>query len=101
MSPHGMSMKFLLAGVLALLALVHYGLWFGHNGVTDYIKMAKDIDLAREEIVLLKDRNANLRAEVNDLKKGVDASEERARNDLGLIRDGEVFFQIIESDTDN
>jgi cell division protein FtsB len=91
-----MSIKILTGCVLVLLALVNYGLWFGQNGVTDYIKMSKDIDTARAQIDELQDRNANLRAEVNDLKKGVDASEERARNDLGLIRDGEVFFQIIE-----
>ena len=49
------------------------------------------------ENVLLEKRNQRLRAEVVDLKRGTDALEERARVQLGLIREGEIFFQVVES----
>ncbi len=86
-----------LAGILAaLIVLVQYPLWLGKGGwlrVWD-VDRQQETQVARNE--RLERRNIALDAEVRDLKQGVDALEERARYELGMVKSDEVFFQIVE-----
>lgn len=89
-------MKILLAIILALTALLQYRLWEGNGGIkeikADQIRLAE----LKKQVAEKKDRNDALYAEVEDLRKGQEALEERAREELGMIREGETFFQVLE-----
>ncbi|MFZ1899760.1 MAG: cell division protein FtsB [Azonexus sp.] len=89
-------MRWLTVGLLALIALLQYPLWLGKGGwlkVWDYDRqLQQQKDVTRK----LEIRNAGLDAEVRDLKQGYDAIEERARFELGMIRQDETFVQIPE-----
>ncbi|MGH8549490.1 MAG: cell division protein FtsB [Methylococcales bacterium] len=87
----------ILGGVLVvLLALLQYKFWFGDTGVRKVRQYEQRIESLGEELKEIRSRNAALQAEVDDLKNGMAAVEERARRDLGMIRKNETFFQIIE-----
>lgn len=86
-----------LAGLLAvLIVLVQYPLWLGKGGWLRVWEVDRQLEtqVARNE--RLERRNVALDAEVRDLKQGVDALEERARYELGMVKSDEVFFQIVE-----
>src|SRR5689334_20682503 len=88
----------LIALVLAvLLVLIQYPLWLGKGGWLRVWDMEHQVEAAHIKIQELKARNAKLESEVNDLKEGSDAVEERARLELGMLKKGEVFVQILES----
>jgi len=80
---------------LVLLALLQYRLWFGKNSVPDYISLRESIARQLEANQILEQRNKLLYADTDDLKLGVEAIEERARNELGMIKANETFFRII------
>lgn len=82
-----------------LLVLVQYHLWLGKNGLGDYADLAEEVALQEEANLALKDRNERMFADIADLKQGVESVEERARNELGLIKEGETFFRIIPKQT--
>lgn len=89
-------MRWLTLVLAALILLLQYPLWLGKGGwlkVWDYDRQLTQIKDANSR---LESRNAGLDAEVRDLKQGYDAIEERARYELGMIRDGEVFVQFPE-----
>jgi len=88
-------MRIFTAILLILLILLQYRLWFGKNSVPDY--MALEGEVARQEKINqdLRQRNKLLFADTEDLKSGLEAIEERARNELGMIKEGETFFRII------
>ncbi|MBX3663922.1 MAG: cell division protein FtsB [Burkholderiales bacterium] len=91
----------LLAILLAgLLLLIQYPLWLGKGGLLRVWEMERQIAAQREANDRMRARNAALDAEVGDLKQGLEAVEERARNELGMIRRDEVFFQVLESPPD-
>ncbi|MCC5826696.1 cell division protein FtsB [Alkalimonas sp.] len=88
-------MRLLTIALLILLLLLQYRLWFGQHSVSDYLQLTQQLEqqaLANEE---LAKRNRLLLADVDDLRLGLEAIEERARNELGMIRDDEVFFRIV------
>jgi cell division protein FtsB len=85
-------------GLIALLALLQYPLWFGNGGVYALWKLKREIAAQREENAELRERNQALAADVIDLKQGLAAIEERARIELGMIKQGETFYQIVEHD---
>ncbi len=89
-------MKFLLATGIILAILLAYTLAFGKGGLLDFWNMQRDITIQQEQNERLRQRNRELAGEIVNLQKGTEAIEERARSDLGLIRPGEVFVQIIE-----
>ena len=89
-------MKFLAAGLLLLLVLLQYRLWLGEGGMREVVQLRSEITAQQEENALLRERNRTLAAEVQDLKKGTTAIEERARTDLGMIGQGETFYQVVE-----
>jgi cell division protein FtsB len=86
-----------LAGILtALIVLVQVPLWLGKGGWLRVWEVDRQLDAQRVKSEQLRARNQALDAEVRDLKQGVDALEERARYELGMIKSDEVFFQIVE-----
>ena len=86
-----------LALVLAtLLLLIQYPLWFGKGSWFRVRQVEEQIEAQREVNRRLQERNAALEAEVRDLKVGLDAIEERARSELGMIKRDEIFFQVVE-----
>ena len=87
-----------LVGVLliALIASLQYGLWFGKGSWLRVWEVDRKIAEQRRTNDGLATRNAALDAEVRDLKEGLGAIEERARHELGMIRHDEVFFQVLD-----
>jgi cell division protein FtsB len=79
-----------------LFVLLQYKLWFSDNGYRQYVDLKDKLLEISEQNVELQKRNTHILAEVNNLKRGDDAIEEHARNELGLIKQGESFYQIIE-----
>lgn len=88
-------MKWLLALLTLLLLLLQYKLWVGDGGVPSVLQLQRDVQQQQQVKQQLEERNAALDAEVDDLKKGLDAIEERARSELGMVRKDEEFYQII------
>ncbi|MGH8737439.1 MAG: cell division protein FtsB [Burkholderiales bacterium] len=87
----------LLAGVLAaLIVLIQYPLWLGKGGWLHAWEAEAKLAAQRAKNGQLELRNAALAAEVTDLKHGTDAIEERARYELGMVKQDEVFFQVVE-----
>ena len=87
-----------LVGVLlvGLIAALQYGLWFGKGSWLRVWEIDRQISEQRRINGGLGARNAALDAEVRDLKEGMGAIEERARNELGMIRHDEIFFQVLD-----
>lgn len=80
--------------LIALVVLLQYPLWLGKGGWLRVWEVDRQLHAQREESLRLEQRNAALAAEVNDLKSGNEAIEERARFELGLTRPGEIYVQI-------
>ena len=89
-------MKFLAAALVIVLVLLQYRLWLGDGGMSEVHRLRADIEVQRSQNRELKERNRTLAAEVQDLKKGTVAIEERARTDLGMVGRGETFYQVVE-----
>jgi cell division protein FtsB len=92
--------KIITYALIGLLVLLQYPLWFGSGGVLAVWRLNREIAAQQQENAGLKDRNLALEADVNDLKQGLDAIEERARMELGMVKRGETFFQVIEEPRD-
>jgi len=88
--------RVIIAVLVVTLAVLQYRLWVGDNSFAEVRALQRDIQAQRAEIERMKRRNAALQAEVDDLKKGLAAIEARARSELGMIREGEIFYQIPE-----
>lgn len=88
-------MKFLIGLLMLLLILLQMLLWWGDGGRGQVSELQQSADVQRQENEQLRARNAALQAEVEDLREGLDAIEERARIELGLIREGEAFYQVV------
>ncbi len=89
-------MRLILIFLTALLILIQYPLWFGKGGWLRVSDLSHQLDLALAKEQQLKARNAQLASEVQDLKEGTGAVEERARNELGLIKENEIFVQVVD-----
>ena len=88
-------MRILLAVLLLLLVLLQYKLWLGEGGFADVRRLQQKVEEQAGENERLEQRNRQLEAEVEDLRQGYDAIEERARNELGMIKEGEEFYQVV------
>jgi cell division protein FtsB len=88
-------MRLLLLVLLALVALIQYPLWLGKGGWFTVWDLQEQVVAQHEVNEGLRARNAALEAEVRDLEVGSGAIEERARSELGMMRSGEVFVQIV------
>jgi cell division protein FtsB len=89
-------MKILIAILSILLALLQYRLWFCQGSVKTVVVLKKQVAVQQAQNTQLKDRNQVLLAEVQDLQKGHQAVEERARSELGMIKKGEIFYQVVK-----
>ncbi len=89
-------MRLLTAGLVVLLLLLQYRLWLGNGSLPKVQQLEQIKSSQQEENKLLEERNRSLSAEVIDLKQGMEAIEERARSEMGMIKSGETFFQIVD-----
>ncbi len=89
-------MKFILAALAVLFVLLQVKLWFGDGSIKDGWRLQDAIAAQSSENAQLKERNQALIAEVDDLKQGLEAIEERARSELGMIKKGETFYQVVD-----
>lgn len=90
-------MRYVYSVLVLLLLLLQFQLWFGAGGLRGLEERESRLQTSREENRRLEARNRALEAEVDDLKSGLEAMEERARSDLGMIREGETFIQVVDT----
>jgi len=88
-------MRLIFTVLLILFVLIQYPLWMGRGGWLDVMQLQRDIVKQRMINEGLRARNQAMQAEVEDLLKGTEAAEERARAELGLMHEKEVFVQIL------
>lgn len=93
-------MRIVIWILLLLLVVLQYRLWVGEGSLAEVHALRQEIEGRKAELEQLRIRNQTLQAEVNDLKQGLEAIEERARSELGMIRQGEIFYQVIEPSTE-
>lgn len=91
-------MKYLAAFLFILLLLLQYKLWLGDGGLLQLWHHHQAVEEQQELNDELLERNQSLEAEVVDLKQGEEAIEERARTELGMIKDGETFYQVVDDE---
>jgi len=89
-------MRLIIGILLVLLLLLQYRLWVGEGSLAEVSNLQREIAAQQQELAKLRQRNRALQAEVQDLKQGLEAIEERARSELGMIKEGETFYQVIE-----
>jgi cell division protein FtsB len=87
-------MRLVTIALLVLLALVHAELWFGKGGVPRVMELSSKLRDQKDVNAAAKQRNAQLLAEVSDLKEGLEMVEEKARFDLGMVKPDEIFVQL-------
>ncbi len=88
-------MRLLIVVLVVMFILLQYRLWFGDGSLSEVVQLSRELELQKEKLKQLEERNRKLEAQVLDLQNGFDAYEEKARNDLGMIKKGETFFQIV------
>ncbi|HEX5635630.1 MAG TPA: cell division protein FtsB [Gammaproteobacteria bacterium] len=89
-------MKWIIALLAVLLLLLQYRLWLGDGSIPEVLHLQNEKEAVAEERAQLDERNAALNAEVQDLKGGLGAIEERARSELGMIGKDETFYQFVQ-----
>jgi len=89
-------MKLLAAILAALVVLLQFPLWLGKGGWLRVWDLDRQVQAQKDRNAKVQKRNAALDAEVRDLKQGLEAVEERARYELGMVKQDEIFFQVIE-----
>jgi len=87
-------MRIFTLALVVLLGWLQYELWLGDNGVSDYKLVSSEITAQQKVNATLKARNDEMFAEIEDLRQGLDAIEERARHELGMIKKGETFYRL-------
>lgn len=92
-------MRWLVVLLIALLLALQYKLWVADGGLGDVWRIGRDVEAQKRTNAEVRERNQALEGEVRDLKQGLEAIEERARSELGMIRDGETFYQIVDPNT--
>jgi cell division protein FtsB len=89
-------MRLLTFCLAALLLMIQLPLWLGKGGWLRVWELDNQVIIAQKKNNELRARNAKLRSEVQDLKEGTGAVEERARYELGMIKENEIFIQVLE-----
>ncbi|MFT6103322.1 MAG: cell division protein FtsB [Granulosicoccus sp.] len=89
-------MRWIIVALLILLVGLQYRLWFSEGSLSHRAALQEKIEQQKAENNRLRERNTVLALEVEALKSGLDVIEERAREQMGMIRDGETFFMIVE-----
>jgi cell division protein FtsB len=88
-------MRLLIVALIVVFLVLQYRLWFGDGSLSEVVQLSAELEAQKKKIKLLEERNRKLEAQVLDLQNGFDAYEEKARNDLGMIKKGETFYQIV------
>jgi len=88
--------RVILIILVVLLVLLQARLWSGDGGLAEIWTLRQALEQQKKENMTLRERNEALEAEVRDLKQGSAAIEERARSELGMIKEDETFFQAVE-----
>ena len=88
-------MKILIVVLILILIGLQYKLWFGDGSLSEVVQLTRELETQKQKLSELEERNKILEAQVLDLQNGLDAFEEKARNDLGMIKQGETFIQLI------
>jgi cell division protein FtsB len=91
-------LKILIAVLIVIFIALQYRLWVGEGSFADISRLQQQVSVQETENAELEERNAILVNEVEELQSGMDAVEEHARNELGLIEEGETFFLILEQE---
>jgi len=91
-------MRFALGGLILTLGLLQASLWFGERGLPGVWQRQAELDRLRDTGERYSERNQRLEAEVRDLRRGGEAIVERARKDLGMVRNDEVFIRMVRPD---
>lgn len=94
-------MRILLVILVVVIALLQAKMWFGEGGYRDVQRLAERVEEQAHENDLLAQRNRELQAEVEDLRQGLEAIEERARSELGMVKEDEQFYQVVPGEKDN
>jgi cell division protein FtsB len=89
-------MKWLVAALAVVLILLQYRIWISDDGVRGVARLQHAVAAQQALNATLTERNSRLAAEVQDLKTGTAAIEERARSDLGMVGPNETFYQVVE-----
>ena len=84
--------------LIGLVVALQYALWFGKSNVVDLIHLRHSVNELEQENLALRARNNRLHADVNEIKNRVEAIEARAREQLGLIKPGETYYQVVLPD---
>ena len=82
--------------LIILLIILQYRLWFNNGGIIDMLRMKKQAAVVKHENDQLKERNQKLIQQVQQLKNNQNAVEVRARHELGMIKKGETFYQVVK-----
>jgi cell division protein FtsB len=90
-------MNYIISILLIILVTLQYDLWVGEGSIVEVRKLESAIELQTRENQILRERNDALQPEVLDLKHGLSAIEERVRTEMGMIKDDETFFHVIEN----
>ena len=96
----GLKVKLVLAVFVVMLILLQYALWGGKQNVIDLYRLNRQVDDVRNENHKFHSRNDQLHEDVIDIKSRLGAIESLARFDLGLIKPGETYYQIVRSEPD-
>nr|VFK38118.1 MAG: cell division protein FtsB [Candidatus Kentron sp. SD]VFK42852.1 MAG: cell division protein FtsB [Candidatus Kentron sp. SD]VFK78663.1 MAG: cell division protein FtsB [Candidatus Kentron sp. SD] len=88
--------KKIVAVMLLVLFGLHYKFWSDKDGIPQYWRLKEAIALQEEENLKLRERNDRLLSDVRNLKEGLVSIETRARRDLGMVREGETFYQFVD-----
>ncbi len=88
-------MKFFVIALIVLLGSLQFRLWTGDNSLPEYFALQKQIAVQQEGNNKLNERNQVLKEEIIDLKSATEAIEERARNELGMVKEGETFYRVV------
>jgi len=93
-------MRSLIAILLLVLLALQVKMWFGEGGYSDVKRLAARVEEQARENEVLAQRNRELEADVEDLRQGLHAVEERARSELGMVKENEQFYQVVPGDPD-
>lgn len=88
-------MRLLIVALILVFLLLQYRLWFGDGSLSEVVQLSAELEVQKQKLKQLEERNRKLEAQVLDLQNGFDAYEEKARNDLGMIKKGETFYQLV------
>lgn len=86
-------MKWLFVILIILFVVLQHKIWVADGGMSDVYRIGKEVERQKKTNTKLEERNQMLEAEVRDLKQGMEGVEERARSELGMIKEDEIFIR--------